>query len=138
MFICSYCPDLLASCPMPHALKLLTLRSALKRMNILFVCTVNRMRSCTAETIWSADPRFRVRSAGIAPTATKQVNAEMIRWADKIFVMEQIHEQFIRHSFPDIDVRDKLIVLDIPDFYYYMEPELIDLLHQKIDPYLTV
>jgi predicted protein tyrosine phosphatase len=105
-------------------------------MKLLFVCTVNRMRSCTAETIWSADPHFKVRSAGTSPAATKQVTPEMLRWADKIFVMEKIHEKFILESFPSIDVSDKIIVLDIPDFYYYMEPELISLLHEKIDPYL--
>lgn len=105
-------------------------------MNLLFVCTVNRMRSCTAETIWAADPRFRVRSAGTSPTATKQVTPELLRWADKIFVMEKIHERFIIETFPSTDVRDKIIVLGIPDFYYYMEPELISLLHEKVDPYL--
>ena len=105
-------------------------------MNILFICTVNRMRSCTAETIWSADRRYKVRSAGTSPTATKQVTPELLRWADKIFVMEKMHEKFIRQSFPGTDISEKLIVLDIPDYYYYMEPELIDLLHKKVDPYL--
>lgn len=121
---------------MLHAINCLSLMQTVTSMNLLFVCTVNRMRSCTAETIWSADPRFRVRSAGTAPTATKQVTPEMLRWADKIFVMEKTHENFIIETFPAVDVRDKIIVLDIPDFYYYMEPELVSLLHRKVDPYL--
>jgi protein-tyrosine phosphatase len=107
-------------------------------MNLLFVCTVNRMRSCTAESVYAADPRHRVRSAGTAPTATKQVTAELLRWADRIFVMEKMHEAFIIENFPDIDVSKKLIVLGIPDFYYYMEPELIEILRAKIDPLLKV
>ena len=106
-------------------------------MNLLFICTINRMRSCTAETLYSGTPGNRVRSAGIAPNATKQVTAEMLRWADKIFVMENIHRTFITEKFPDINVTEKLVVLGIPDFYYYMEPELVDLLRERIDPCLT-
>ena len=105
-------------------------------MNLLFICTVNRMRSCTAETIYASDPRHRVRSAGTSPTATRQITRELLRWADRIFVMERQHEAFILENFPDQDVRKKMIVLGIPDYYYYMEPELIDLLKTKISPYL--
>ena len=107
-------------------------------MNLLFVCTVNRMRSCTAETVYAADQRHKVKSAGTAPAATKQVTPELLRWADRIFVMEKMHEAFILENFPDIDVSSKITVLGIPDFYYYMEPELIDLLKSKVDPLLAV
>jgi predicted protein tyrosine phosphatase len=106
-------------------------------MNLLFICTVNRMRSCTAETIYATNPAYNVKSAGIAPSAPNQVTPELLRWADKIFVMENLHRTFIVERFPDIDISRKLIVLGIPDFYYYMEPELIDLLRAKIDPLLT-
>jgi predicted protein tyrosine phosphatase len=105
-------------------------------MKLLFVCTVNRMRSCTAETIYSADPHYEVRSAGTALTATRQVTPELLRWADMIFVMEKMHEEFILEKFPDIDVSHRLKVLGIPDYYYFMEPELIELLRAKIDPFL--
>ena len=106
-------------------------------MNLLFICTVNRMRSCTAETIYGNNPMYSVRSAGIAPNATQQVTAKLLQWADKVFVMENMHRAFILEKFPDIDLGGKLIVLGIPDFFYYMEPELIDLLREKIDPILN-
>ena len=106
-------------------------------MNLLFVCTVNRMRSCTAETIYGTNPAYKVKSAGITPTAPNQVTAELLKWADRVFVMENIHRAFITEKFPGIDLGMKLIVLNIPDFYYYMEPDLIDLLKVKIDPHLT-
>jgi predicted protein tyrosine phosphatase len=105
-------------------------------MNILFVCTVNRMRSCTAETIYGNNPKYRVRSAGIASTASRQLTEELLRWADKVIVMENMHRDFIISNFPDIDLKGRLIVLGIPDFYYYMEPELVELLRNKIDPLL--
>jgi len=105
-------------------------------MNLLFVCTVNRMRSCTAETIYGTNPAYKVRSAGITPTAPNQVTAELLNWADKVFVMENMHRAFITEKFPEIDLSNKLVVLGIPDFYYYMEPELIDLLKARMEPFL--
>ena len=96
------------------------------------------MRSCTAETIYQAYPGLSVRSAGIAPNAARQVNAEMLLWADKIFVMENMHRAYIIEKFPSTDVSKKMIVLHIPDFYYYMEPELIELLKEKVDPHLQI
>jgi predicted protein tyrosine phosphatase len=105
-------------------------------MNLLFICTVNRMRSCTAETLYSTNPKYSVRSAGIAPTATRQVTADLLKWADRVFVMENMHRAFISEKFPGLDLENKLIVLGIPDYYYYMEPELVDLLRSKIDPLL--
>ncbi|MRR20231.1 protein tyrosine phosphatase [bacterium] len=105
-------------------------------MNLLFICTVNRMRSCTAETIYSGNPAYKVRSAGISPTAPNQITKELLQWADKVFVMENLHRAFILEKFPQADISSKLVVLGIPDFYYYMEPELIDLLKARIEPLL--
>jgi predicted protein tyrosine phosphatase len=105
-------------------------------MNLLFICTVNRMRSCTAETLYNTSPGYSVRSAGISPTAPQQVTANLLQWADRVFVMENVHRAFIVENFPGIDLENKLIVLGIPDHYYYMEPELVDLLRSKIDPLL--
>jgi predicted protein tyrosine phosphatase len=106
-------------------------------MNLLFVCTVNRMRSCTAETIYGTNPAYKVKSAGITTSAPNQITSELLKWADKVFVMENLHRAFITEKFPEIDLGAKLIVLDIPDFFYYMEPELIDLLKEKVDRHLS-
>jgi hypothetical protein len=38
--------------------------SNINLMNILFVCTINKMRSLTAERIYQKDERFKVKSAG--------------------------------------------------------------------------
>jgi len=105
-------------------------------MNLLFVCTVNRMRSCTAEAIYSADTRYRVMSAGTAPDATRQISPVLILWADKIFVMEKHHEAYILGHFPHEASGKQIIILGIPDMYYYMQPELVDLLKAKISPWL--
>ena len=40
-----------------------------EKLKLLFVCTVNRMRSATAHRIYENDNRFEVKSAGTDKTA---------------------------------------------------------------------
>ncbi len=57
-----------------------------------------------------------------------------IRWADVICPMEQKHKNRILATFPR-DVRDsKIVVLDIPDDYRYMDAELVELIDSAVRP----
>lgn len=56
-----------------------------------------------------------------------------IQWADVIVVMEQKHKKRILSDFRDWVEQKDLIVLDIPDEYGYMDPELIKILEQSIE-----
>lgn len=102
---------------------------------LLFVCTYNEMRSSTAEAVLAAEG-YNVRSAGTDRWATVPLNREIILWADIVFVMENKHETFISSFFRDVVEGKIIIVLDIPDNYYYMEPELIELLKARVAPHL--
>ena len=59
--------------------------------HLLFVCSQNRLRSPTAEEVFSSWPNVVVASAGINNDAETPLNAELVEWADIIFVMEQTH-----------------------------------------------
>ena len=50
--------------------------------------------------------------------------------------MESRHKQQITEQFSKQLLHKKLFVLDIPDEYHYMDPELIELLQLAIRPYL--
>ena len=63
---------------------------------LLFICSRNRMRSLTAEKIFSGIPGYEVRSAGTQPQARIVVNEGHLRWADIIFVMEKAHLNRLR------------------------------------------
>ncbi|NTE05046.1 protein tyrosine phosphatase [Agrobacterium tumefaciens] len=105
-------------------------------MNILFVCSRNKWRSLTAETIFKNHPDHQVRSAGTEPSARIKINAKMITWADLIFVMEKRHRQRISERFPaEIDGKE-IITLGIPDDYQYMDEDLIEELKTKVSEYL--
>ncbi len=106
-----------------------------EKLNLLFVCAKNKWRSPTAENIYRHDPRFKVRSAGVSSSARKTISEVDIRWADLILAMENKHKKRIQSSFSYLDL-PKIIVLDIPDDYEYLNPELIVLLEESIESIL--
>jgi predicted protein tyrosine phosphatase len=57
----------------------------------LFVCSQNRLRSPTAEQVFSSVPGLEVDSAGLNNDADTPLTPEQIMWADVIFVMEKTH-----------------------------------------------
>jgi len=102
---------------------------------ILFVCRHNEMRSSTAEKIYRADG-LNVRSAGTSKGARVPLTSELIRWADLILVMENKHRVALETHFTEEIINKRVVVLDIPDNYYYMEPELIALIRERAEPYI--
>lgn len=60
--------------------------------NVLFLCSQNRLRSPTAEAVFSNIDGFEVRSAGLNNDAVVRVSPELVEWADYIFVMEKLHK----------------------------------------------
>ena len=107
-----------------------------EKLKILFVCTQNRLRSPTAERIFSEDPRLEVRSAGVDKDSAVPVSLELLEWADLVFVMEKRQRNIIHKKFKDLYRRKRIICLYIPDIYEYMDPDLIDLLKASVTPYL--
>lgn len=105
--------------------------------NILFICSRNQWRSPTAEAIWRRRPGFNVRSAGTSQQARRAIGTADIHWADVIFVMEQKHKNRLLADYARLLEHKPLHVLDIPDDYRFMDPELVQILEESIEPYLT-
>ena len=105
-------------------------------MNLLFICSRNQWRSPTAEAIWRKNPDFNARSAGTSPRAKKTASLTDIGWADVIFVMEQKHKNRLKSEFTSILDHKPIYVLDIPDEYKYMDPDLIQELESAVGLYL--
>jgi predicted protein tyrosine phosphatase len=105
-------------------------------MNILFICSKNRWRSRTAETIFKSDPTHEFRSAGTENDARIKVNEKLINWAGLIFVMEKRHKQRLREKFHSLLSDKKIVILDIEDNYQYMDEELIETLRTSVTPHL--
>ncbi len=99
---------------------------------LLFVCSQNRLRSPTAEAVFSEYEGVEAIGAGTNAHAETPVSGDLIEWADIIFVMEQTHKNKISAKYNDLLKGKRLVVLDIPDIYECMQPELIQLLKAKV------
>ncbi len=104
--------------------------------NILFVCAQNKLRSPTAETIFSRFDSLDCLSAGIHQSANNPLDRELIEWADVIFTMEKTHKVKIQQRFRSSLNGKKIISLDIPDQFQYMEPALIERLEKCVMPHI--
>jgi predicted protein tyrosine phosphatase len=105
-------------------------------MNLLFVCSKNRLRSPTAEEVFSNHDGMEVSSAGTSIDAETPISADLIEWADIIFAMESVHRKRLNEKFGSLLRTKRIIVLGIPDDYNYMDEELIRILKEKVHRHL--
>jgi len=104
-----------------------------EKVNVLFICSRNQWRSPTAEQLWRKHPKVAARSAGTSPNARHKVSIEDIRWANVILVMEEKHKSRLAAEFTRLLENKPIHVLDIPDEYKFMDPELIEMLEQSVN-----
>ena len=109
----------------------------MKRLNILFVCSKNKWRSPTAETIYRHDSRLNVRSAGTNASAKKRISETDLNWADLILVMETKHKKRITREYRYLNL-PPIMILDIPDEYQYMDEELISIIKANTKDLLQI
>jgi len=106
--------------------------------HLLFICSRNRLRSPTAETVFSEYQGVKTDSAGVRKDADVPVSEEQVAWADTILVMENVHRKILNEQFKQLLKDKKIVVLSIPDNYQYMQPELIELLKKRCSSHLPV
>ena len=103
---------------------------------VLFVCSRNRLRSPTAEQVFSARHDLAVSSAGLDHDADNPVTPELLQWADLIFVMERAHRTRLQRRFRAALDGKRVVCLEIPDDYAFMDPKLVALLEQRVPRHL--
>jgi predicted protein tyrosine phosphatase len=103
-------------------------------MRLLFICNQNRHRSVTAEELFRK--RFETRSAGLFNQTP--VTESQLEWADTIVVMEDFQRQELARRFPKQYLKKQIISLSIPDAYSYNDPELRQLLEDRLTEALAI
>ena len=103
---------------------------------VLFVCGMNRMRSPTAEQLFANWPGIDVTSAGLDEDADVPLSPELIEWAEIVFVMETSQRIRLSRKFRRHLRKCRVVTLDIPDRFEYMDPELVVLLMARVPPHL--
>lgn len=102
----------------------------------LFICTQNRLRSPTAEHVFSTWQDVETDSAGLGNDADVPLSSEQIEWATIICVMEKKHRTLLSTRFKRYLNGKRIICLDIPDDYDYLQPELVTVLESKAGRFL--
>jgi len=105
--------------------------------HVLFVCGRNRLRSPTAESVFAGYPGIEVMSAGTSNDADAPLTAELVAWADIIFVMEKSHREKLSSRFRAALKDKRVVCLDIPDKFAFMAPALIRILKSKVTHHLV-
>lgn len=104
--------------------------------HVLFVCSQNKLRSPTAEKVFADWPGIEAVSAGLNHDAIEPLTGEMVAEADIIFVMEKAHRNRLQKRFKAHLKSARVICLNIPDDYEFMDPVLVSLLKARVTPHL--
>jgi predicted protein tyrosine phosphatase len=105
---------------------------------LLFVCSENRLRSPTAEAVFSQYDGIEAIGAGTNADAETPVSGDLIEWADIILVMEKMHRNKLSKKYKSLLKNKRLVVLEIPDHFACMQPELIQLLKTKVSKIIPI
>lgn len=79
---------------------------------------------------------MEVRARGVSPKARQRLTAADLAWADLVLVMEKEHRARMCRQFQDAMEEVEIVVLDIPDDYGYMDPELEEMLREHVEALL--
>lgn len=106
--------------------------------HVLFICSQNKLRSPTAENIFADIEGFDVLSAGLNNDAEVPLTSSLVEWADTLFVMEKVHKNKLQKKFRKYIIKQRVICLNISDDYEFMDPNLIEILKQKLGTFFKV
>lgn len=108
-----------------------------EKPNVLLVCTAGQHRSPTAARLLENNFDVSTKSCGVHPQASEPVTQELINWADHIITMDERtdgHKTYLEDNF-ELGKRP-VYIFDIPDIYSKDDPELIDLLEDKLQVFV--
>ena len=102
----------------------------------LFICGKAQARGPTAAQIASQMDGVRADCGGLSNDADDLLSVEQLEWADVVFVMEPRHKTRLSAKFSGALRGKQIINLDVPDLYSFMQPELVEILTNKLRTHL--
>ena len=107
-------------------------------LRVLFVCSRNRLRSPTAEAVVADWPTVEALSAGTAPDADARVSLDLVEWADVVVAFQARHRHRLAAEFGGALRETRVVVLDLPDEFAFMDPALVRVLRERLPGVLGV
>lgn len=104
---------------------------------VLFVCSMGILRSATAARLYA--PKYNTRSAGSWGDALIPLTPTLLAWAHEIvFVNKSNYDNAVQEFGEEVFIETPTKVLDIPDMYPHMHPELIKAFGEQYEQIPTV
>ena len=100
-------------------------------IKVLAVCSVGILRSPTIAHCLQVNHGMNARSVGLDPDALIPITPLLVFWSDLIVFADQTHRMEFQTKFKKY--HGEVFTLSIPDIYNRMEPELIELINNKIN-----
>jgi len=107
-------------------------------LNLLFVCSENKLRSSTGEKVFSKYNEINTIGCGTNKAAQTVISGDLIEWSDIIFVMENNHREKVSKKFRDLLKNKKMVCLGIADNYEYMNPLLVRLIEERVINHIKI
>lgn len=109
---------------------------------VLCVCSAGMLRSASMAIVFAQNFGYNTRSAGTEDYALIPVTEALVRWADIIVCAEPLHRQRILSdiSYDEVlgeavvffeETERKIIVLNLPDDFGYMDQTLVRLISER-------
>lgn len=107
---------------------------------VVFVCSMGILRSATGARLYAC--KYNTRTAGSYPDALIPLSLPLIEWADELVFVNDHNFKMTLKKYADDSSRetyfmvlDKAKVLDIPDCYEHMHPELKKAFAEQYEPF---
>ena len=101
---------------------------------VLFVCSAGILRSATMARMYAQ--KYNTRCAGSEAYALIKVSSDLLLWAEEIVFVN--HENYLsvcrQFDLDAFSLEKKIVVLDIPDEYDHMHPDLIRIIQEQYEP----
>lgn len=98
--------------------------------DFLFVCTVNMLRSPTAEHV-ARLAGFAADSAGTDPSSVRVLTQAALDKADRVVCMEEKHRMFVLDNFV-VPFGVFVECWYVPDDFDYCDPDLVSMLQERL------
>lgn len=99
---------------------------------VLFVCSAGILRSATGARIYAA--KYNTRAVGSESYALILISSDLLLWADEVVFVNPENHQHVASKY-DLDTfKAKVIILNIPDHYEHMNPELVKHFEEQYEP----
>lgn len=112
-----------------------TFQGSAKR--VLCVCSGGILRSPSTAKVLGEMYGYNTRAAGAEHSyALIPTTDALVMWADEIVCLMPEHEQLIKFHHKEVfdhNPDKRVVVLNIPDNYAYMDPDLVELIKERYD-----